>query len=157
MFRTAIARRSPLGLAVEPILASGQLVPDELTIGLIRERLGEDDARGGFILDGFPRNLAQAEALDATLADLDRPLDVVFELQISDGRCIERMLKRSREENRPDDTPEVIAERLRIYHEQTAPLVEHYRTTGRVVGIHADRTIDEVWVEVQQALDRVAA
>jgi adenylate kinase len=155
MFRAAIARRTPLGLQVEPILAAGKLVPDDLTIGLMRERLAEEDAREGFILDGFPRNLAQAHALDELLAELGRPLDVVFDFQIPDEVCIQRLLKRAREENRPDDTPEVIAERLRIYHEQTEPLIRHYLATGRVVGIHADRPVDEVWAEIQQTLEQV--
>lgn len=155
MFRDAIARRTPLGVQVEPILASGQLVPDELTIGLIRERLSEEDAQNGFILDGFPRNEAQAEALDELLAELGRPLDVIFVFQIPDEVCIERMLKRSREEGRVDDTPEVIAQRLRIYHTETAPLIDRYLATVKVVGIHADRPIDEVWREVQAALEQV--
>src|SRR5262245_61254262 len=108
MFRAAIAKRTPLGREVEPILAAGALVPDELTIGLIRERLGEEGARPGFVLDGFPRNMAQAEALDSLLDEIERPLSVVLELQIADEICIERLLRRAREEGRPDDTPEVI-------------------------------------------------
>ena len=157
MFRAAIARRTPLGLQVEPILASGALVPDELTIGLIRERLAEEDAKDGFVLDGFPRNQAQAEALDALLAEIGRPLDVVFEFQLAEGVCIERLLKRARDEGRADDTPEVIARRLEIYHRETAPLVEHYRTSGRLVGIHADRDVGAVWAEIQTALDQAEA
>jgi adenylate kinase len=156
MFREAIARRTPLGLKVEPILASGRLVPDELTIGLIRERLAEEDAQEGFILDGFPRNAVQAEALDDLLVELDRPLDVVFEFQIPDDVCIERLLRRAQEEGRVDDTPEVIAERLRIYHTETEPLIEHYLATGKVVGIHADRPVEQVWMEIQEALEQVA-
>lgn len=155
MFRSAIAARTPLGRRVEPILASGELVPDRLTIELIRERLGQTDARRGFILDGFPRNLAQAEALDELLVDLDRPLDVVFEFQIDDEEAIERLLKRAREEGRLDDTPEVIGRRLEIYHQETAPLSDHYLATGRLVGIHAERSIDKVWAEIQQTLERV--
>ena len=157
MFRAAIAARTPLGLQVEPILAGGQLVSDELTIGLIRERLGQDDAQEGFILDGFPRTLAQAEALDDLLDRIERPLDVVFDFQVADGPCVERLLKRAQQEGRVDDTPDVIAERLRIYHEQTAPLIEHYLATGKVVGIHADRSVDEVWAEIQDALEQVPA
>jgi adenylate kinase len=156
MFRDAIARGTPLGRKVEPILASGQLVPDGLTIEVIRERLAEDHAREGFVLDGFPRNLVQAEALDDLLTDLGRPLDVIFEFQIPDEVCVQRLLKRARHEGRPDDTPEVIAERLRIYHEQTAPVIDHYRATGKLVGIHADRPIDAVWAEVQEALEMAA-
>ncbi|MFN2469036.1 MAG: adenylate kinase [Gaiellaceae bacterium] len=157
MFREAIARGTPLGLQVEPILASGALVPDELTVGLIRERLAEEDAKEGFVLDGFPRNRAQAEALDQLLAELGRPLEVVFEFQLDDGVCVERMLKRARDEGRVDDTPEVIGRRLEIYHRETAPLVEHYRTGGRLVGIHADRSVGAVWAEIQAALDQAEA
>jgi adenylate kinase len=156
MFRAAIAARTPLGRQVEPILASGQLVPDELTIGLIRERLSEDDAREGFVLDGFPRNAAQAEALDDLLVRLDRPLEVIFELQVPDEIAVDRLLKRARQEGRADDTPEVIDERLRIYHQETAPLIQHYLATGRLVGIHADRTIEGVWKEIQEALEQAA-
>jgi adenylate kinase len=154
MFRAAIAHRTPLGLQVEPILASGQLVPDELTIGLIRERLAEEDAQQGFILDGFPRNAVQADALDDLLEDLGRPLDVIFEFQIADDVCIQRLLARAKEEGRVDDTPEVIAERLRIYHRETAPLIDHYLATGKLVGIHADRPVDQVWREIQEALEQ---
>jgi len=155
IFREAIASRTPLGREVEPILASGQLVPDELTVSLIRERLAEDDARNGFVLDGFPRNAAQAEALDELLAEIGRPLDIVLELQVPDEVCIERLLKRAEEEGRADDTPEVIEQRLEIYHRETAPLVEHYLATGKVVGIHGEGSVDEVWAEIQDALEQV--
>ncbi len=154
MFRDAIAKRTPLGLQVEPILRSGALVPDELTIGLIRERLTEADAQDGFVLDGFPRNLAQAEALDELLDEIDRPLSIVLEFQVSDETCTERMLARARRERRTDDTPEVIARRLEIYHRETEPLVGHYLPTGKVVGIHGERAIDEVWAEIQAALEQ---
>jgi adenylate kinase len=157
MFRDAIARRTPLGLEVEPILARGDLVPDELTIRLIRERLAEDDAEAGFVLDGFPRNARQADALDALLDELGRPLDVVLELQVPDEVCIARLLKRAGEEGRTDDTPETIARRLGIYHRETAPLVQHYLATGKVVGIHGEGSVGEVWAEIQQALEAVEA
>ena len=132
MFRAAIAARTPLGRKVEPILASGQLVPDEITVALIGERLGQEDARDGFVLDGFPRNLAQAEALDALLGHIGRGLDAILYFDVPDEVGFDRALKRAAEEGRPDDTPEVIRERLRIYHEETEPIVEHYRATGKV-------------------------
>jgi adenylate kinase len=157
MFRAAIAAGTELGREVEPILARGELVPDELTIALIRERLAQPDAQKGFILDGFPRNLAQAEALDELLEELDRPLSVVFEFLISDEECIRRLMKRAELEGRADDTPETIAKRLQIYHEQTEPLIQHYLATGKVVGIHADRLEDEVFAEIQEALERAQA
>jgi adenylate kinase len=157
IFRAAIAAGTELGRQVEPILARGELVPDELTIALIRERLAQPDAQKGFILDGFPRNLAQAEALDELLEELDRPLSVVFEFLISDDECIRRLMKRAELEGRADDTPETIAKRLQIYHEQTEPLIQHYLATGKVVGIHADRLEDEVFAEIQEALERAQA
>jgi adenylate kinase len=156
MFREAIAARTELGRRVEPILARGDLVPDELTIELIRDRLERHDAADGFVLDGFPRNLAQAEALDRLLDELGRGLDVVFEFQLSDDVAIARMQGRAREEGRTDDTPEVMRRRLAIYREQTEPLVEWYRARGIVVGLHADRSIDEVFSEVQDALEQAA-
>jgi adenylate kinase len=156
MLRSAIAAGTPLGLRVRPIYDSGELVPDDLMIELIRERLGEDDAEDGFILDGFPRTMVQADALDSMLKDIGRELTVVFELQISDAACIERLLKRAAEEGRVDDTPEVISTRLARYHEETEPLIEHYRATGNLVGIHADRPINEVFAEIQRALEQVA-
>jgi len=155
MFRDAIAARSELGKQVEPLLAAGRLVPDDVTIALIRERLGEEDAGEGFVLDGFPRNLAQAEALDEMLTEIGRSVDAILFFDLPDEVATQRLLGRSAEENRHDDTPEVIAERLRTYHEHTEPIVEHYRVTGRLVPLHADRAVDEVWSEIQDALERV--
>jgi adenylate kinase len=155
IYRAAIAAGSELGRQVEPILASGALVPDAITIPLIRERLGEPDAAEGFVLDGYPRNLAQAEALDELLVDVGRGLDAILFFDLPDDVATERMLARAAEESRPDDTPEVIARRLGTYHEQTEPIVEHYRTTGRLVPLHADRPIPEVYAEIQDALATV--
>ena len=155
MFRAAIANRTPLVVQVEPIYDAGQLIPDALTIGLIRERLAQDDARAGFVLDGFPRNAAQAEALDELLEEIGRPLEVVFDLQLSDDIALQRLRERAVAEGRSDDTPESMARRLAIYHDETEPLVARYLATGKVVGIHADRSIDEVWSEIQQAITRL--
>ncbi|MDQ3821768.1 MAG: adenylate kinase [Actinomycetota bacterium] len=156
MLREAMAAGTPLGVRVKPIYDAGDLVPDDLMTELIRERLGEDDAEDGFILDGFPRTMVQAESLDAMLKDIGRELTVVFELQIADELCIERLLKRAADEGRVDDTPDVIARRLERYHQETEPLIEHYRATGNLVGIHADRSINEVFAEIQSALEQVA-
>src|SRR5581483_3099957 len=132
----------------------GELVPDDLTVGLVRERLSEPDAEPGFVLDGFPRNIAQAEALDELLAELGRPLTAVLEFRIPDAVATERLLGRAAEEGRPDDTPEAIKRRLEIYHEETAPLSDYYLASGKLVGVHAERTVDEVWAEVQEALQQ---
>ena len=159
LYREAIARGNELGKQVEPILAAGALVPDEITIPLIRDRLDRGDTLPGFILDGYPRNLAQAAALDEMLTDLGRPLDVVFEFQVPNRQeLLGRMLKRAAEEGRPDDTPEVIQRRLDTYDRETAPLVDYYRSRhANVVGIHADRSVDDVFAEIRHALDAVAA
>ena len=157
ILRDAIATETELGRRVKPIVESGQLVPDDLMIDLIRERLGEDDAQDGFILDGFPRTLPQAEALDDMLTDIGRDLSIVFGFQLDDQIGIDRMLKRAEIEGRKDDTPEAIAKRLELYHRETEPLIGHYRVQGNLVGIHADRSVDEVFSEVQEALEQTAA
>ena len=152
MFR-ALDDATQLGREVNEIMARGDLVPDEITIRMIRERLADDDARSGFILDGFPRNLAQAEALDQMLDEIGRMLDAVFFFDLDDGTAKERALGRARDEGRIDDSPESIARRLALYHEQTKPVVEYYRATGKLVPLHASRSIEEVSDEIEKALD----
>ena len=153
MFRAAIAAGTDLGRRVEPILAAGELVPDELTVALIRERLSQPDAARGFVLDGFPRNLAQAEELDAMLAEIGRTLDAVLFFDIPDEVALERLLGRAEAESRHDDRPEAIERRLEIYHEQTEHVVERYRTTGKLVPLHAARSVGEVAAEISDALE----
>ena len=154
MLRSAIASGSELGRRVQPILESGGLVPDDLMIELIRGRLESLGADQGFILDGFPRTMTQAEALDEMLAEIGRPLSVVFELQVPDEVAIERLFARAQDEGRADDTAEAIGKRIDIYHQETEPLVGHYRLAGNLVGIHGDRPPNEVFGEIQDALDQ---
>jgi adenylate kinase len=156
MLRAAMADGTELGLRVKPIYDAGELVPDEIMIALIRERLAEEDAAGGFVLDGFPRTPPQADALDAMLDEIERPLTVVFEFQLSEQVAIERLRGRAQEEGRPDDTPEAIRKRLDLYREQTEPLVEYYRTRGILVGIPAERAVEAVFAEIQRALEQAA-
>ena len=156
MLRKAIAAGTPLGRRIKPTYDAGKLVPDEIMIELIRDRLAEDDTREGFVLDGFPRTAVQAEALDAMLAEIDRPLTVVFEFQLPEEVAVQRLLRRAKEEGRVDDTPEAIRTRLHLYRELTEPLIEYYRARGNLVGVHADRPVEDVFAEIQQALDRVA-
>lgn len=152
MFR-ALDLGTELGRRVKEIMDSGQLVPDEVTIAMLEERLAAADAQGGFVLDGFPRNLAQAEALDRMLRGIGRGLDAILFFDVPDAVGTERALKRAEIEGRSDDTPEAIAKRLAVYHEQTEPIVEHYRATGKLVPLHAERTVEEVWAEIEDALD----
>jgi len=155
MFRAAIAGDTPLGRQVKPILDRGELVPDVLTIELIEDRLAAPDAAGGFVLDGFPRNLDQANALDDLLDRLGRTLDGALFFDLPDDVAVGRLLRRAQLENRSDDTPEVIDRRLRTYHAETEPVVEHYRMTGRLVPVDAGGEITEVWAETQAALEHV--
>ncbi len=155
MFR-ALDDTKALGREVNEIMARGDLVPDEITIRMIEERLSEDDAIDGFILDGFPRNSAQAEALDAMLVVIGRELDAILFFDLPDPIARERALGRAHEEGRADDTPETIDRRLSIYHEQTEPVVHHYRATGKLVPLYAERPVAEVYAEIQQALEQVA-
>jgi adenylate kinase len=146
-----------LGRELKAIYDRGELVDDDLMIRLIRDRLGRGDTIPGFVLDGFPRTLVQAEALDGLMHELHRPIDVVFDFQVPDrAQLIDRILKRAREENRSDDTPEAVQRRLELYETETAPLIEYYRSTrGNVVGIHAAATIEQVFGEIQQTLEQI--
>jgi adenylate kinase len=157
MLRAAIDEGSDLGEQVQGIVESGALVPDDLIVEIMRRRLSANGAANGFILDGFPRTMAQADALDAMLRDIGQPLDVVFELQLSDEECLKRMQQRAQDEGRADDTPETMAKRLEIYHAETEPLVEHYRARGNLVGIHAERAIPEVFAELQETIEQAGA
>ena len=156
ILRGAMAAGTELGRKVKPIYDAGGLVPDDIMIELIRERLCADDAANGFVLDGFPRTAVQAEALDEMLDEIGRPLTVVFEFQLPEEVCIERLRLRAVEEGRVDDTEDAIRTRLGLYHEQTEPLIEHYRARGNLVGIPADRSVEEVFAEIQQALEQAA-
>jgi adenylate kinase len=148
-----------LGRELKDVMDRGELVDDELMIRLIRDRLSRGDTLGGFVLDGFPRTMPQAEALTDLLRELGRELDVVFDFQVPAREVLmERMLRRASEEERADDTPEAIARRLELYDRETAPLVEYYRShQANVVGVHADRAVDEVFQEIERSLESVEA
>jgi adenylate kinase len=155
ILRKAVADGTPLGKRVEELLRRGDLVPDETMIALIRERLNDADA--GFVLDGFPRTMAQADALDEMLAEIGRPLTIVFELQVPDDVARARIAKRAAEEGRTDDTPEAIDTRIATYHRETEPIVSHYRGHGNLIGVHGTGTVGEVFAEIQQALETASA
>ena len=155
MLRDAVARGTELGLVAGPIMQRGDLLPDDLVIALIRERLGESDAGRGFVLDGFPRTLAQAEALDRMLREIGRELDAVLVLEVDDAVAAERMARRAELEGRADDTPEAIATRLETYHRETAPLVEWYRARDKVAPVDGTPEVDAVWEQIRAILDRL--
>lgn len=153
MLRAAIASRSELGLRVEGIMQRGELVSDEIVIALIEERLAEAEAAGGAIFDGFPRTLAQAEALDQMLQGRGSKIDVVIRLRVDDAILTERIAGRFAESGRPDDNPESFKVRLSAYNEQTAPLLPYYRDQGKLVEVDGMGSIDAVAQAIDQALD----
>jgi adenylate kinase len=152
MLRDAVAAGTELGLAAKPILDRGDLVPDDLMLALIEDRLGRADTRAGFILDGFPRTLGQAEALDALLAGLGRSIVRVLEFQLDEDEAVRRLLGRAAAEGRTDDTPEVIRNRFAVYRERTLPLSEYYGARGLLVTIDAAGSVGDVEAEIAAAL-----
>jgi adenylate kinase len=153
MLREAMDNATEMGVRIKPIYDAGDLVPDDQMIELIRERLSVSDTAEGFILDGFPRTVAQAEALDRALEEIDRELTAVLFFQVPDELAVERLHVRALQEGRTDDTPEIIRHRLEVFHKSTEPVVEYYRSRGILVGIHAERPIDAVFAEVQEVLE----
>jgi adenylate kinase len=147
LLRAAVRDATPLGLRAKPIMDAGRLVPDDLVIGLVRERLGRPDAASGFLLDGFPRTTAQADALDAALGA--RGVECVVSYVLGDEEIVRRGLGRGRS----DDTEPVIRERLRVYRAQTEPLVARYRRAGLLREVDASGTVDAVAAATAAALD----
>ncbi len=152
MLREAVRQGSPLGRRARAIMESGELVPDDVVIGLIRERIAAPDARRGFLLDGFPRTIEQAEALDRLLAGNGGGLDAVINLSVPEGTLLERTLGRAALEGRADDRPETVAERLRVYREKSEPLVSRYRAAGLLTDVDGSGEISEVASRIDRAL-----
>jgi adenylate kinase len=152
ILREAVRQGTPLGRRAKAIMDAGELVPDDVVIGVIRDRTAEADARNGFLLDGFPRTLEQAVALDRLLAGNGAALDGVINLLVPEKTLIERMLGRAAQEGRSDDRPETVAERLRVYREKTAPLVEHYRGLGILSEVDGSGSIETVADRIDRAL-----
>jgi adenylate kinase len=153
MLRQERARGTELGQTLAAYLDAGKLVPDEVIVAMIRHRLAGPQADAGFVLDGFPRTVAQAKALLELLAQLDRPLDIAVVLDVPDDQLVSRLARRARQEDRSDDTPEVIAERLRIYHDQTEPVLEYLSQTLPVVRIDGALPVEQVSQAVLQAIE----
>ena len=152
IFRSHISRRTELGVLAQSYIKNGNLVPDEVTDALVRDRLGEADAVAGFLLDGYPRNVHQVGALDAILSDSDLALDAVVELTVPDGDIMGRLLRRAGLENRADDTEEVIAHRIALYHRETEPLMSVYRERGILLNVDGRGTIAEVLTRLTEEL-----
>ncbi len=149
MLRAARDAQTEIGLEANKYMSTGQLVPDEVVIGIIAERLQADDCKGGFLLDGFPRTIAQAEALDKMLADGKMPLDVVLELKVPEEELFNRLAGRGR----ADDNPEAIRQRLVSYSNQTMPLLDYYSKQNLLKSIDGLGTIDEIFDRATAILD----
>ena len=152
MLRAAVAAGSRIGLEAKAVMDSGKLVGDEIVIAIAEERLGQEDARKGFVLDGFPRTLAQAQALDATLEKLGTPLECCLAVTVDTEAVVLRLLKRAEIEGRADDNEETIRERMRVYDAQTAPLLDHYRAQGCLVEVDGMGSVEEVSEGIEKAL-----
>ncbi|MBR7743061.1 adenylate kinase [Phycicoccus sp. BSK3Z-2] len=155
IFRANIKEETELGLQVKEILASGGYVSDGITNAIVEDRLAKPDCASGFLLDGYPRTLAQVGALDQMLAQQGADLGAVLELTVDDEVVVGRLLKRAETEGRDDDTEDVVRDRMAIYHRETRPLATTYRDRGLLVSVDGDGAIDEVTERVIDALGRV--
>jgi adenylate kinase len=156
IFRKNVAEKTEVGVVVDGIMKAGKYVPDELTNDLVRTRLAEADCAPGFLLDGYPRTAAQVAELDSMLVAIDGPLDAVLELTVDTDEVVERLLKRAQIEGRADDTEDVIRQRLDLYAEQTAPLVDIYSGRGLLIRVDGMGEVDDVTSRLMQALETPA-
>ena len=160
MLRAAAVAGTPIGMKAKAIMDAGQLVSDDLVVGIVAERIDQPDARNGFILDGFPRTVAQAEAFDAMLASKGLKLDAVVEIKVDEKALVDRIVRRAEESQargepvRKDDNPEVFKTRLEAYKAQTAPLSAYYAGKGMLKTVDGMRSIDEVTKELKRLLGR---
>ncbi|MFE2429292.1 adenylate kinase [Streptomyces sp. NPDC059373] len=152
IFRANLDQGTELGNAARAAMAAGDLVPDELVVAMVRDRLAEPDAAGGFLLDGFPRSRPQAHALDGLLADLGIPLTAVLELRVGTEEVLRRLAVRGAQSGRADDTEQTVRHRQRVYARQTAPLVNHYAGQGLLHTIDAVGEVDAVAERIRWAL-----
>ena len=152
LLRAEVAAGSPLGLQAKEVMARGDLVSDAILLGMLKDRFSRDDTRGGFILDGYPRNLAQAAALDQLLADLGQPFDFAVQLTVDNEQIVERLAGRAQAEGRADDNPESVRKRLQVYDEQTAPVIDFYRQHGQLTVIDGVGTLDDVFNRIIEAV-----
>ncbi|QKK03723.1 MAG: adenylate kinase [Pseudomonadota bacterium] len=153
LLRAAVAEGTELGRKARAAMDAGQLVSDELMLGLIEEKLGQPEVEPGFILDGYPRNLAQAHALDQLLTRLGQPLDRAVELVVDEEQIIERLANRAAEENRSDDSEDVVRNRLEVYRQQTAPVSHYYDERGLLVQVDGAGTIEAINQRLAAVLD----
>ena len=154
MFRSAVKNGTDLGVKAKSFMDKGELVPDDIVIGIIKDRISEEDCtKSGFLLDGFPRTIPQAESLDSMLSEENLQIDKVISLEVNDSEIIKRILKRQELEGRSDDSETVVKNRLEVYRKQTEPLKEYYKGRDKLVEIEGVGEIDSVFDEIKSVLD----
>jgi len=152
LLRAAVAAGTPLGLQAKEVMEAGNLVSDDIVLGMLEERLMQSDTGNGFILDGYPRNLVQANALGALLGKLKQPIDIAVQLDVDTEILVERLAGRAKAEGRADDSPEAVRKRLGVYQEQTAPVVDYYRNLGKLAHLDGVGSLDAVFTRITEAL-----
>jgi len=152
LLRAAVKAGTPLGVKAKAVMEAGKLVSDDIVLAMLEERLSQDDVGNGFILDGYPRNVAQCEALEAVLARIGQPLDIAIKLKVPAELIVERIAGRAAAEGRKDDTPETVRERLRVYAEQTAPVAEHFANLGHLRIVDGVGDVRDVFKRILAAL-----
>ena len=152
LLRAEVAAGSPLGREAKEIMARGDLVSDAILLGMLEDRLSRPDIANGFILDGYPRNLAQASALGELLGRIGQPIDCAVQLDVDNDLLVERIAGRAKAEGRADDNPESVRKRLAVYSAQTAPVVEYYRQNGMLTTVDGVGSLDEVFQRIVEAI-----
>ena len=153
LLRAEVAAGSKLGLEAKEVMARGELVSDAILLGMLEERFSRPDTTNGFILDGYPRNRAQAQALDGLLVKIGQPADIAVLLEVPSELLVERIAGRAKAEGRADDTPESVRTRLKVYADQTAPVIDHYRQHDILRAVDGVGSLDEVFARIIEALD----
>ncbi|HEX5694703.1 MAG TPA: adenylate kinase [Arenimonas sp.] len=152
LLRAAVKAGTPLGLQAKAVMEAGSLVSDEIVLGMLEERLTAGDTGNGFVLDGYPRNLVQANALDALLKKLGQPVDIAVQLDVDTELLIGRLAGRAQAEGRADDSPEAVRNRLNVYNQATAPVVDFYRNSGRLACVDGVGAMDAVLQRIIEVL-----
>lgn len=152
LLRAAVKAGTPLGLKAKAVMDAGNLVSDDIVLGMLEERVSQDDAKAGFILDGYPRNVTQCGSLETLLERLGQPLDVAVKLEVPNELIVERIAGRAAAEGRVDDTPETVRARLRVYAEQTAPVADYFADIGKLVTVDGVGELDDVFQRIIDAL-----
>lgn len=152
LLRAEVAAGSPLGVQAKEVMARGDLVSDDILLGMLESRVSRADTANGFILDGYPRNLAQADALDTLLRKIGQPMDYAVQLEVPTDLLVERIAGRAAAQGRADDSPESVRTRLKVYDSQTAPVIEFYRQHGQLTVVDGVGSLDDVFSRLVEAL-----